>query len=114
MAGLATLGDSYARPEDSFRKEEKSRDLMLARVPRPDGVDLPWSDAISQWYGELADNNGVVAFDTHVPPSPMVHGIDLMALVQRVSSLEANNAALVNANRIMADGLVSAKWRFKL
>ena len=107
-AGLASLGGAYVKPPSGFnRKEEKSRDLVLARVPRSDGADLSWTTDVQEWFGDLADSEGVVEFGAVgvVPASPfpaMVGGIDLVALVQRVSSLEQSNMSLSKTNTDMA------------
>jgi hypothetical protein len=101
-SALATMGDEYVPPAGSNRKEEKSRDLVLARVPRSDEQELPWNEEIAEWYGPLASKDGVVPLrelPRTIPSTPVGGGLaisqeDLMALVQRVSRIEAENATL--------------------
>ena len=76
-SALATMGDEHVPPAGSNRKEEKSRDLVLARVPRSDGQELPWSEEIAEWHGPLASKDGVVPLrelPRKIPSTPVGGG----------------------------------------
>ena len=101
VKALADLGGQYIRPVDSNRKEEKSRDLVLSRAPRPDGQELPWDEDTETFFGDLADEDGNTlppdggrALDRTTPT--------LEELAEQMQQVLAQNKRLVESNAALA------------